>query len=152
MGESSVRAVFLIDISVPEPSDVILWKWIGYAVAFGIEYFALKAILNTNVKEKENADETQTPNTPSPLAPEVTKPTDGSVDQEDGGIMPTPEELDQDKQDRQNEIDNSYATTETPWGPNELKPPGEEPPPGIGPKILWGLGKIIELIDNLKGN
>ena len=102
-------------------------------------------------QNSQDADTAKTPDIPSPLAPEVPKPDEGTEGQ-DENVIPTPEELEHDIQDKQNEINNSYATTETPWVPNDLQPPGKEPPPGVGPKILWTVGKILELLDNLKGN
>ena len=48
--------------------------------------------------------------------------------------------------------EGTIEITETPWIPPDIKPPGQEPPPGILGKILWFSGKVVEIIDNIKGS
>ena len=46
------------DLAVPEPTDVCVWKWLGYGAAFFgacvIEHFAVKAVSNALSKTQDN--------------------------------------------------------------------------------------------------
>ena len=61
-GESATSTVvgwIGTDIATPEPTDTVLWKWVGYGVvivgAVVIDYFAAKTVSKASAKAKEQA-------------------------------------------------------------------------------------------------
>ena len=67
-GESATSTVvgwIGTDIATPEPTDTVLWKWVGYGVvivgAVVIDYFAAKTVSKASAKAKEQTEQEQTP-------------------------------------------------------------------------------------------
>lgn len=59
MAMSAVLGWIGTDTAIPDPTDVIPWKWVGYGFAivgaFAIDYCAVKAIANAVAKTKDNS-------------------------------------------------------------------------------------------------
>ena len=67
-GESATSTVvgwIGTDIATPEPTDAVLWKWVGYGVVIAgavvIDYFAAKTVSKASAKAKEQTEQEQTP-------------------------------------------------------------------------------------------
>ena len=61
-GESATSTVvgwIGTDIATPEPTDAVLWKWVGYGVVIAgavvIDYFVAKTVSKASAKAKEQA-------------------------------------------------------------------------------------------------
>ena len=56
--EATIK-VILTDIATPEPTDAVLWKWVGYGVVIAgavvIDYFVAKTVSKASAKAKEQA-------------------------------------------------------------------------------------------------
>ncbi|GEM_PF-3542826 len=62
--EATIK-VILTDIATPEPTDAVLWKWVGYGVVIAgavvIDYFVAKTVSKASAKAKEQTEQEQTP-------------------------------------------------------------------------------------------
>ena len=67
-GESATSTVvgwIGTDIATPEPTDAVLWKWVGYGVVIAgavvIDYCVAKTVSKASAKAKEQTEQEQTP-------------------------------------------------------------------------------------------